>query len=149
LVWGFISSRPQDDLCLCCPWVSLSCLPASWFLPIAAYSLQCHCGSVCERFGFLSSLSDVDFSVGIAHLEIFLNFFLLFIMTEHKFIVEFSCFPQFSFAGVTVRVPQTTTYVVNNGLTLGSAGPQLTVHHRPPQVHNVSISACLLDLLSH
>ncbi|XP_041536023.1 activating transcription factor 7-interacting protein 1 isoform X2 [Microtus oregoni] len=36
---------------------------------------------------------------------------------------------------VTVRVPQTTTYVVNNGLTLGSAGPQLTVHHRPPQVH--------------
>ena len=101
------------------------------------------------QFGFLSSLSDVDFSVGIAHLEIFLNFFLLFIMTEHKFIVEFSCFPQFSFAGVTVRVPQTTTYVVNNGLTLGSAGPQLTVHHRPPQVHNVSISACLLDLLSH
>lgn len=41
----------------------------------------------------------------------------------------------FSFPGVTVRVPQTTTYVVNNGLTLGSAGPQLTVHHRPPQVH--------------
>ncbi|XP_051011446.1 activating transcription factor 7-interacting protein 1 isoform X2 [Acomys russatus] len=37
---------------------------------------------------------------------------------------------------VTVRVPQTTTYVVNNGLTLGSAGPQLTVHHRPPQVHS-------------
>ncbi|ELV10132.1 Activating transcription factor 7-interacting protein 1 [Tupaia chinensis] len=37
--------------------------------------------------------------------------------------------------GVTVRVPQTTTYVVNNGLTLGSTGPQLTVHHRPPQVH--------------
>uniref|UniRef100_A0A2I3HZ06 Activating transcription factor 7 interacting protein n=2 Tax=Nomascus leucogenys TaxID=61853 RepID=A0A2I3HZ06_NOMLE len=36
---------------------------------------------------------------------------------------------------VTVRVPQTTTYVVNNGLTLGSTGPQLTVHHRPPQVH--------------
>ncbi|KAM4815491.1 LOW QUALITY PROTEIN: activating transcription factor 7-interacting protein 1 [Thomomys bottae] len=37
---------------------------------------------------------------------------------------------------VTVRVPQTTTYVVNNGLTLGSAGPQLTVHHRPPpQAH--------------
>ncbi|XP_016048070.1 activating transcription factor 7-interacting protein 1 isoform X2 [Erinaceus europaeus] len=36
---------------------------------------------------------------------------------------------------VTVRVPQTATYVVNNGLTLGSAGPQLTVHHRPPQVH--------------
>ncbi|XP_055990533.1 activating transcription factor 7-interacting protein 1 isoform X2 [Sorex fumeus] len=36
---------------------------------------------------------------------------------------------------VTVRVPQATTYVVNNGLTLGSAGPQLTVHHRPPQVH--------------
>ncbi|XP_004713817.1 activating transcription factor 7-interacting protein 1 isoform X2 [Echinops telfairi] len=36
---------------------------------------------------------------------------------------------------VTVRVPQTTTYVVNNGLALGSAGPQLTVHHRPPQVH--------------
>uniref|UniRef100_A0A8D0L4C5 Activating transcription factor 7 interacting protein n=1 Tax=Sphenodon punctatus TaxID=8508 RepID=A0A8D0L4C5_SPHPU len=38
-------------------------------------------------------------------------------------------------AGVTVRVPQTTAYVVNNGLTLGSGGPQLTVHHRPPQVH--------------
>ncbi|KAL1775650.1 activating transcription factor 7-interacting protein 1 isoform X1 [Sigmodon hispidus] len=38
-------------------------------------------------------------------------------------------------SSVTVRVPQTTTYVVNNGLTLGSAGPQLTVHHRPPQVH--------------
>nr|XP_020849973.1 LOW QUALITY PROTEIN: activating transcription factor 7-interacting protein 1 [Phascolarctos cinereus] len=37
--------------------------------------------------------------------------------------------------GVTVRVPQAATYVVNNGLTLGSAGPQLTVHHRPPQVH--------------
>ncbi|XP_060240294.1 activating transcription factor 7-interacting protein 1 isoform X2 [Meriones unguiculatus] len=36
---------------------------------------------------------------------------------------------------VTVRVPQTTTYVVNNGLPLGSGGPQLTVHHRPPQVH--------------
>ncbi|XP_066211414.1 activating transcription factor 7-interacting protein 1 isoform X2 [Saccopteryx leptura] len=36
---------------------------------------------------------------------------------------------------VTVRVPQATTYVVNNGLALGSAGPQLTVHHRPPQVH--------------
>ncbi|XP_062050843.1 activating transcription factor 7-interacting protein 1 isoform X2 [Lepus europaeus] len=36
---------------------------------------------------------------------------------------------------VTVRVPQTTTYVVNSGLTLGSTGPQLTVHHRPPQVH--------------
>ncbi|XP_023565262.1 activating transcription factor 7-interacting protein 1 isoform X1 [Octodon degus] len=39
---------------------------------------------------------------------------------------------------VTVRVPQTTTYVVNNGLTLGSAGPQLTVHHRPPQAHTVN-----------
>ncbi|KYO17462.1 activating transcription factor 7-interacting protein 1 isoform B [Alligator mississippiensis] len=37
--------------------------------------------------------------------------------------------------GVTVRVPQTTAYVVNNGLTLGSGAPQLTVHHRPPQVH--------------
>ncbi|XP_067415759.1 activating transcription factor 7-interacting protein 1 isoform X2 [Emydura macquarii macquarii] len=38
--------------------------------------------------------------------------------------------------GVTVRMPQTTAYVVNNGLTLGSGGPQLTVHHRPPpQVH--------------
>ncbi|NXW63002.1 MCAF1 protein, partial [Eurystomus gularis] len=37
--------------------------------------------------------------------------------------------------GMTVRVPQTTTYVVNNGLTLGSGAPQLTVHHRPPQVH--------------
>ncbi|NWV79010.1 MCAF1 protein, partial [Dasyornis broadbenti] len=33
--------------------------------------------------------------------------------------------------GVTVRMPQ-TTYVVNNGLALGSAAPQLTVHHRPP-----------------
>ncbi|XP_062989721.1 activating transcription factor 7-interacting protein 1 isoform X2 [Elgaria multicarinata webbii] len=39
-------------------------------------------------------------------------------------------------SGVTVRMPQTTTYVVNNGLTLGSGGPQLTVHHRPPQVHS-------------
>lgn len=43
--------------------------------------------------------------------------------------------------GVTVRVPQTTAYVVNSGLTLGSGGPQLTVHHRPPQVHSVSIIA--------
>lgn len=34
--------------------------------------------------------------------------------------------------GVTVRMPQ-TTYVVNNGLALGSGAPQLTVHHRPPQ----------------
>ncbi|XP_074866778.1 activating transcription factor 7-interacting protein 1 isoform X3 [Carettochelys insculpta] len=37
--------------------------------------------------------------------------------------------------GLTVRMPQTAAYVVNNGLTLGSGGPQLTVHHRPPQVH--------------
>ncbi|NXK28020.1 MCAF1 protein, partial [Arenaria interpres] len=37
--------------------------------------------------------------------------------------------------GMTVRMPQTTTYVMNNGLTLGSGAPQLTVHHRPPQVH--------------
>ncbi|XP_041272764.1 activating transcription factor 7-interacting protein 1 isoform X3 [Onychostruthus taczanowskii] len=37
--------------------------------------------------------------------------------------------------GVTVRMPQ-TTYVVNSGLALGSAAPQLTVHHRPPpQAH--------------
>lgn len=43
-----------------------------------------------------------------------------------------------SFIGVTVRVPQTTAYVVNSGLTLGSGGPQLTVHHRPPPVHSVS-----------
>ncbi|NXH20018.1 MCAF1 protein, partial [Bucco capensis] len=34
--------------------------------------------------------------------------------------------------GMTVRMPQTATYVVNNGLTLGSGAPQLTVHHRPP-----------------
>lgn len=40
-------------------------------------------------------------------------------------------------AGVTVRMPQ-TTYVVNNGLALGSGAPQLTVHHRPPQAHTVS-----------
>ncbi|NXU90269.1 MCAF1 protein, partial [Xiphorhynchus elegans] len=33
--------------------------------------------------------------------------------------------------GMAVRMPQ-TTYVVNNGLTLGSGAPQLTVHHRPP-----------------
>ncbi|NXS90070.1 MCAF1 protein, partial [Erpornis zantholeuca] len=33
--------------------------------------------------------------------------------------------------GMTVRMPQ-TTYVVNNGLALGSGAPQLTVHHRPP-----------------
>lgn len=39
--------------------------------------------------------------------------------------------------GMTVRMPQ-TAYVVNNGLTLGSGAPQLTVHHRPPQVHAVS-----------
>ncbi|KFQ30212.1 PREDICTED: activating transcription factor 7-interacting protein 1 [Merops nubicus] len=37
--------------------------------------------------------------------------------------------------GMTVRMPQTTTYVVNNGLTLGSGAPQLTVHHRPPQMN--------------
>ncbi|KGL88136.1 Activating transcription factor 7-interacting protein 1 [Charadrius vociferus] len=37
--------------------------------------------------------------------------------------------------GMTVRMPQTTAYVMNNGLTLGSGAPQLTVHHRPPQVH--------------
>ncbi|NWJ08036.1 MCAF1 protein, partial [Crypturellus undulatus] len=37
--------------------------------------------------------------------------------------------------GMTVRMPQTTAYVVNNGLALGSGAPQLTVHHRPPQVH--------------
>ncbi|XP_062442767.1 activating transcription factor 7-interacting protein 1 isoform X3 [Rhea pennata] len=37
--------------------------------------------------------------------------------------------------GMTVRMPQTTAYVVNNGLTLGSGAPQLTVHHRPPQAH--------------
>ncbi|KAM6213997.1 activating transcription factor 7-interacting protein 1 isoform 3-T3 [Sarcoramphus papa] len=37
--------------------------------------------------------------------------------------------------GLTVRMPQTTAFVVNNGLTLGSGAPQLTVHHRPPQVH--------------
>ncbi|KAM4901400.1 activating transcription factor 7-interacting protein 1 isoform 6-T9 [Sylvia borin] len=36
--------------------------------------------------------------------------------------------------GVTVRMPQ-ATYVVNNGLALGSGAPQLTVHHRPPQTH--------------
>ncbi|MEE6507905.1 hypothetical protein FKM82_017453 [Ascaphus truei] len=35
--------------------------------------------------------------------------------------------------GVTVRMPQTTAYVVNNGMSINSAGPQLTVHHRPPQ----------------
>ncbi|XP_064309019.1 activating transcription factor 7-interacting protein 1 isoform X7 [Phalacrocorax carbo] len=37
--------------------------------------------------------------------------------------------------GMTVRMPQTAAYVVNNGLTLGSGAPQLTVHHRPPPVH--------------
>ncbi|NXJ29710.1 MCAF1 protein, partial [Dicrurus megarhynchus] len=36
--------------------------------------------------------------------------------------------------GMTVRMPQ-TTYVVNNGLALGSGAPQLTVHHRPPPAH--------------
>lgn len=40
-------------------------------------------------------------------------------------------------------MPQATTYVVNNGLTLGSTGPQLTVHHRPPQVHTVSVDASI------
>ncbi|NXG68772.1 MCAF1 protein, partial [Baryphthengus martii] len=34
--------------------------------------------------------------------------------------------------GMAVRMPQTTAYVVNNGLALGSGAPQLTVHHRPP-----------------
>ncbi|XP_009554889.2 activating transcription factor 7-interacting protein 1 isoform X4 [Cuculus canorus] len=38
--------------------------------------------------------------------------------------------------GMTVRMPQTAAYVVNNGLTLAPGAPQLTVHHRPPpQVH--------------
>ncbi|XP_069823421.1 activating transcription factor 7-interacting protein 1 [Dendropsophus ebraccatus] len=37
-------------------------------------------------------------------------------------------------SGVNVRMPQTTAYVVNNnGMSLSSTGPQLTVHHRPPQ----------------
>lgn len=49
-----------------------------------------------KGLGCLSSLSDVDFSVGIVRLEIFLKMFLLFTMAEHKFIVEFSYFPQFS-----------------------------------------------------
>ncbi|KAM4022988.1 activating transcription factor 7-interacting protein 1 isoform 2-T5 [Anomaloglossus baeobatrachus] len=35
--------------------------------------------------------------------------------------------------GASVRMPQTAAYVVNNGIPIGSAGPQLTVHHRPPQ----------------
>ncbi|KAE8611090.1 hypothetical protein XENTR_v10012338 [Xenopus tropicalis] len=35
--------------------------------------------------------------------------------------------------GVPVRMQQTAAYVVNNGMTMGSSGPQLTVHHRPPQ----------------
>ncbi|KAM3914492.1 activating transcription factor 7-interacting protein 1 [Leptodactylus fuscus] len=35
--------------------------------------------------------------------------------------------------GVPVRMPQNTAYVVNNGMSMGSTGPQLTVHHRPPQ----------------
>uniref|UniRef100_A0A8C5WEE3 Activating transcription factor 7 interacting protein n=2 Tax=Leptobrachium leishanense TaxID=445787 RepID=A0A8C5WEE3_9ANUR len=35
--------------------------------------------------------------------------------------------------GVPVRMPQTTAYVVNNGVPMGTAGPQLTVHHRPAQ----------------
>ncbi|XP_048355661.1 activating transcription factor 7-interacting protein 1 isoform X2 [Sphaerodactylus townsendi] len=42
-------------------------------------------------------------------------------------------------SGVTLRMPQTTAYVANNGLTLGSGGPQLTVHHRPSQVHSESV----------
>ncbi|XP_073500281.1 activating transcription factor 7-interacting protein 1 isoform X2 [Phyllobates terribilis] len=36
-------------------------------------------------------------------------------------------------AGASVRMPQTAAYVVNNGIPVGSSGPQLTVHHRPPQ----------------
>ncbi|XP_056379761.1 activating transcription factor 7-interacting protein 1 [Hyla sarda] len=37
-------------------------------------------------------------------------------------------------SGVNVRMPQTTAYVVNNnGMSISSNGPQLTVHHRPPQ----------------
>ncbi|XP_040263561.1 activating transcription factor 7-interacting protein 1-like isoform X1 [Bufo bufo] len=35
--------------------------------------------------------------------------------------------------GVSVRMPQTAAYVVNNGMPISSTGPQLTVHHRPPQ----------------
>ncbi|XP_063796492.1 activating transcription factor 7-interacting protein 1-like isoform X2 [Pseudophryne corroboree] len=35
--------------------------------------------------------------------------------------------------GVPVRMPQATAYVVNNGMPLSTTGPQLTVHHRPPQ----------------
>ncbi|KAG8543867.1 hypothetical protein GDO81_023514, partial [Engystomops pustulosus] len=35
--------------------------------------------------------------------------------------------------GVPGRMPQTNSYVVNNGMPMGSTGPQLTVHHRPPQ----------------
>ncbi|CAH2312204.1 activating transcription factor 7-interacting 1 isoform X2 [Pelobates cultripes] len=35
--------------------------------------------------------------------------------------------------GVPVRMPQATAYVVNNGMAMGTAGPQLTVHHRPAQ----------------
>ncbi|KAM9324491.1 activating transcription factor 7-interacting protein 1 [Gastrophryne carolinensis] len=34
--------------------------------------------------------------------------------------------------GAPLRMPQTATYIVNNGMQIGS-GPQLTVHHRPPQ----------------
>ncbi|XP_063796490.1 activating transcription factor 7-interacting protein 1-like isoform X2 [Pseudophryne corroboree] len=35
--------------------------------------------------------------------------------------------------GVPVRMPQATAYVVNNGMSISTTGPQLTVHHRPPQ----------------
>ncbi|XP_069087336.1 activating transcription factor 7-interacting protein 1 isoform X2 [Pleurodeles waltl] len=42
-------------------------------------------------------------------------------------------------SGVAVRMPQTTAYVVNNGMTIGASGPQLTVHHRPPQVRCESV----------
>ncbi|XP_053577314.1 activating transcription factor 7-interacting protein 1 [Bombina bombina] len=35
--------------------------------------------------------------------------------------------------GMPVRMPQAATYVVNSGMSVGSSGPQLTVHHRPQE----------------
>lgn len=78
-------------------------------------------GGVCLKFGFIQLNQGVGlpvFSLAACKYWILTVFVVLL-------------------AGVTVRMPQ-TTYVVNNGLALGSGAPQLTVHHRPPQVHTVS-----------
>lgn len=141
----FISSSPCEDSCICVvgghaaacslQYHLRKCLWNAWIYDLCVFVVK-------SQLGWLET-------VGIIFL---LNFFLkvalliMFTMLQQIYsrILIFPLYSvSFSFPGVTVRVPQTTTYVVNNGLTLGSAGPQLTVHHRPPQVHTVNISACL------